>query len=131
MTLKPLHRLQIVELWRYYQAGIVNTIFGLAIYSLLVWLGFNIYAAQILSHLCGVLFNYVTYSRFVFPNSLPARMRFLLAYVVNYLVSLVTMAVLDQFLESPYVLGIVTVLIASMINYIVLKKFVFQKRSDA
>lgn len=130
MTLEFFHQSRIVEIWRYYQAGIVNTIFGLVIFSFLVWLGLNIYAAQFLSHICGVLFNYLCYSRFVFRHSRPARMRFVVAYAVNYFISLVTMALLAQLLETPYVIGILTVFFCSTINYFFLKKFVFLEPLD-
>ena len=116
------------RLWRYYQAGIVNMLFGLAIYSIFVKVGFNIYLAQLLAHILGVAFNYFTYSRHTFHDMDGSRSRFILSYGGNYLLSLATLALFEQFIESPYLNGLLTVVIVSAINYLVLRKFVFKLR---
>ena len=38
------------RLWRYYQAGVVNTLFGYGMFALFVKLGLNMYVAQICAH---------------------------------------------------------------------------------
>ena len=50
----PLPRHRLIELWRYYQMGVLNTAFGLGAYALLVWLGLNMFVAQLVSHLLGM-----------------------------------------------------------------------------
>jgi putative flippase GtrA len=117
------HRL--LELWRYYQAGIANTAFGLGLYALLVWLGLNMYAAQLAAHLLGMGFNYLTYSRHVFRNAGAAKVRFVVSYGINYLVGLGTLAAVALFVPSPYLAGILTAGLVSVINYFALKHFVF------
>jgi putative flippase GtrA len=119
-------RARLVELWRYYQAGILNTAFGLAAYSLLVWAGMNMFAAQFVSHLMGMTFNYFTYSRHVFRDAAPAKLRFVLSYGVNYLVGLATLAVVSRFIASPYLAGFVAAMLVSVINYFALKHLVFK-----
>lgn len=120
-----LSRERLVELWRYYQAGVVNTLFGLGAYSLLVWLGLNMFVAQLIAHAAGVAFNYLTYSRHVFRDARPAKLRFALSYVGNYLVGLITLAAVAQLIHSPYLAGIVTALLVSILNYFVLKHLIF------
>lgn len=120
---------QLIEIWRYYQAGIVNTVFGLACYAALVRIGMDIYAAQLISHLMGMTFNYVTYSRHVFRDAAPAKVRFVVSYAVNYIVSLGTLAAVSQVISSPYLAGIVTTAVVSVLNYIALKFMVFRERS--
>lgn len=124
-----LSRHRALELWRYYQAGIVNTAFGLLTYAALVWLGTNMYAAQAIAHVLGVAFNYLTYSRHVFRDTQPSPLRFLLSYAGNYLVGLGTLALVAQVIPSPYGAGIVSAAIVSVINYFVLKHFVFLVRT--
>lgn len=46
----PLRSECLLEIFRCYQAGLLNTVFGLGAYSLLVWVGMEIYAAQAISH---------------------------------------------------------------------------------
>ncbi len=120
-----LSRERLIELWRYYQAGIVNTVFGLALYSLLVWLGLNLFVAQLVAHLIGMAFNYLSYSRHVFRDAGPAKARFVLSYAVNYVLGLATLATVSLFIASPYIAGIVTAFLVSVINYFALKHFVF------
>lgn len=124
--MQSVSRARLRELWRYYQAGIINTAFGLAAYSVLVWLGMNMFVAQFISHLMGMAFNYFTYSRHVFRDAAPAKLRFVLSYGVNYLVGLATLAVVARFIASPYLAGFVAAVIVSVINYFALKHLVFK-----
>lgn len=111
---------------RYYQAAIVNTIFGISMYSLLVWLGMNLFVAQAISHVMGVAFNYFSYSRHVFTEASPAKLRFIASYAANYFVNLTILAALSHFISSPYIAGIIVVLIVSILNYFMLKHLVFR-----
>jgi putative flippase GtrA len=122
-------RSRILELWRYYQVGVLNTLFGFGVYSGLVALGLNLYAAQFLSHFAGVAFNYFSYSRHVFTGAGPVKFRFALSYIGNYLLGLGTLAAIAQFVPSPYLAGFIAVVIVSLINYFVLKHLVFKRQT--
>jgi putative flippase GtrA len=113
------------RLWRYYQAGVVNTLFGYAAFAALVALGLNIYAAQIIAHVVGIAFNYVTYSRYAFRGQPASRTRFVASYAVNYALSLSTLAGFTHLGFSPYAAGLFSVIVVSLINYFVLAKLVF------
>jgi len=119
---------KLIEVVRYYQAGIVNTVFGLGCYALLIRLGMGIYAAQLVAHLIGMGFNYFTYSRHVFRDAGPAKMRFFLSYLVNYFISLAVLAMVARIVASPYLAGIFSAIVASVINYFALKFLVFRAR---
>jgi putative flippase GtrA len=113
------------EIVRYYQAGAVNALFGFGIYALLVYCGLNVYVAQIVSHIAGILFNYFTYSRHVFRDAKPSWPRFLLSYAFNYLVSLGALMLANLVVHSPYMAGIIAILATSIVNYFALKHLVF------
>lgn len=117
--------MQLLQVVRYYQAGVVNTLFGLGAYSALVWVGFGIYAAQLVSHLAGICFNYVVYRRHVFQHSAPAKMRFVINYLATYCLGLIILMIISQFVPNPYVSGIASALIVSVANYFFLKNLVF------
>lgn len=127
MTRTDLGKLR--ELLRYYQAGILNTLFGFGTYSSLIFLGLNLYLAQFISHFAGVVFNYFSYSRHVFRDSGPAKLRFTLSYVGNYLMGLAVLAAMAQVIRSPYVAGLAAIVIVSLINYFVLKHLVFRRQT--
>lgn len=120
---------RLTELWRYYQAGIVNTAVGYGMFAAFVHFGLNIFLAQICSHVLGAVFNYLTYSRHVFRESAPARLRFTLSYIGNYFAGLLTLWIISHFIFSPYLAGFVTLVIVSLLNYFALKHLVFHKRS--
>lgn len=119
---------RLMELVRFYQAAMVNAAFGFGLYVIFVRFGLNIYAAQIVSHALGMTFNYFTYSRHVFRDSAPAKLKFAATYTINYLIGLALLFVGSFFIESPYVVGFVVLILASFINYFLLKYVVFVKR---
>ena len=116
------------RLWRYYQTGVVNTLFGYGAFAALVALGLNIYAAQIVAHVAGVAFNYVTYSGYAFRGHNASPGRFIASYAVNYLLSLAALAGFTHLGFSPYAAGLFSVIGVSLINYFILAKAVFTPR---
>jgi putative flippase GtrA len=114
------------RLWRYYQAGILNTLFGYSAFAILIKLGLWMYAAQLIAHVLGVIFNYLTYSNHAFADQNASKSRFALAYALNYLLGLTSLFVAAQLINSPYIAGLVSILVVSLINYLVLKKLVFK-----
>jgi len=120
----------IERLWRYYQAGIVNTAFGYGLYAAFVALGLNMYLAQIVAHMLGMTFNYFTYSRHAFHDSDVSKGRFILSYAINYLLGLAALWIASQFIVSPYLAGFVAVIVVSLINYLILKNWVFSVRDE-
>lgn len=118
---------RLFELVRYYAAGAVNAGFGFGLYALLVWVGLDRYPAQLIAHVIGVAFNYLTYSRHVFRDSGPAKLRFAASYTVNYFISLATLAAASAFIASPYLAGLASIVATSIINYFMLRYLVFRK----
>jgi putative flippase GtrA len=115
------------QIWRYYQAGVINTLVGYGLFALFVRLGLNLYVAQIVSHLLGMAFNYFTYSRHVFRDAQATKLRFVLAYAFNYLVSLASLWLASRIVHSPYLAGILSIIFASLLNYFVLRHLVFTR----
>jgi putative flippase GtrA len=115
------------QLIRYYAAGLINLAFGFLLFSLLVYLGMHVYLAQALSHFTGVMFNYLTYSRYVFDQNGSSKFRFGLSYVGNYLLGLVSLWAFLKLVDSPYIAGLMSAVAVSLINFVVLKALVFRK----
>jgi len=128
--MKILRSDRVFELLRYYQAGVINTLFGLGLYSALIALGVNMFVAQLLSHIAGVTFNYATYSRHVFRAAGQAKARFIISYTLNYLAGLAALAAVSQFIANPYEAGFLSTFIVSIGNYFALKLLVFRERTS-
>ena len=109
----------------------MNTLVGASAYVVLVWLGLNVFAAQLVATILGVGFNFMMLSLHVFPDSKPAPLKFILAYVVNYGMSLGLLAAYHLFIRSPYLAGVMTMATAAIVNYLILKRFVFLKAPTA
>ena len=118
------------RLVRYYLNGAVNTLVGYGLFAALLALGTNMYLAQIISNVIGVAFNYVSFSRFTFVDRAGSKSRFILAYAFNFLLSLATLAAVSKFIASPYVAGLITVVLVSAVNYFVLARLVFNRNSS-
>lgn len=128
----PAARLQPFQrLWRYYQAGLVNTVFGFLLYSAFVRLGVNLYVAQLLAHTIGSVFNYFTYSRYAFRGAKASKLRFAASYIVNYGVGVALLAAFHHVIPSPYLAMAVALVFATAINFLVLNRFVFLKMDAA
>ena len=115
-------------LWRYYGAGIINTAFGYGLFAGLVWLGLNLFVAQIVAHVTGTIFNYFMFKRFVFTNSEPALARYIASYAVNYLIGLGFLVTVRMVIHSPYAAGLLAIICTSAVNYLILKLIVFRSR---
>ena len=110
---------------RYYLVGALNTFFGYSVYALLLLIGLQMYVAQITGHIIGVIFNYFTYSRHVFQAAPTSKLRFVLSYLLNYLVGLTSLALAATIIASPYFAGLLAMLVTSIINFMVLRRHVF------
>lgn len=119
------------RVWRYYKVGVVNTLFGYGIYALLLSMGLNMYAAQIIGHITGVAFNYFTYSRHVFQNAAASKLRFILSYTLNYAAGLAFLSLCAIISPSPYLAGLLAMVITSIINFFVLRRYVFRSGPHA
>jgi putative flippase GtrA len=117
------------RVFRYYQAGVINMAFGYGLFALFDWAGMNMYVAQIVSHILGVIFNYFTYSRYAFAGQSGSRVRFVLSYVGNYFLNLAILALFALAVKSPYLAGLVATIVVSLINYFVLKSLVFMEKT--
>jgi putative flippase GtrA len=122
--------LPVAQLWRFFGVGVVNTLFGYALYAMLITAGLKMFVAQIVATIIAVAFNYLSYSRFVFHGAPRSRLRFLLSYGLNYLISLVALALSAIILPSPYVAGLLATLVTAIINFVVLRRYVFASRLD-
>ena len=120
----------VAQLWRFLKVGVLNTLFGYALYASLVAIGLQMFVAQIVGTVIAVAFNYFTYSRHVFQSAPTSRLRFVLSYGLNYLVSLAALALAAIAMPSPYLAGLVATLVTAAINFVVLRRLVFAPRRD-
>jgi putative flippase GtrA len=120
----------IAQLWRFIKTGLVNTLFGYALYAAAIAIGLQLFVAQTVATIIAIAFNYFSYSHYVFDGIRPSRVRFLLSYALNYLVNLGALALSAVILRSPYLAGLLAIAVAATVNFIVLRRCVFVSRPD-
>lgn len=123
-TLPP--RREWLQLARYYVAGVINLGFGYLLFAAMVWLGLQVYVAQAVGHVLGVIFNYFTYDRIAFTDKYGSKIPFIISYVLNYVVGVSLLWLGLRFIASPYGAGFAAAVILSILNYFVLSKWVFR-----
>ena len=113
---------------RFILAGGVNTLFGLAVYSVAITFSAPVWGALLLANATGVAFNFVTTGGFVFRNMLLSRFPcFLATYLAIYLINWTLIAWLTTWVPNPiYAQAVLTVPIA-ILSYHMLNRYVFNK----
>ena len=107
--------------------GVLNTLFGYAVFALFVYLGFHYSLASLLSTILGVLFNFRTTGRLVFNNRNNFLLwRFAMVYTVVYGCNVGLLRVMDGYSIDMYVAGAVAVFPLAVLSYFLNKRFVFE-----
>ena len=111
---------------RFLLVGIINTIFGYAVFAFFTHLGLHYSIAIIFSTLAGVLFNFKTIGVLVFKSSDNKLIfRFLLVYLVIYFINLLGLKLLGYYTSNHYIGQAILAPLLALTSYILNKKFVF------
>tara|TARA_Y100000389_G_scaffold204400_1_gene256726 strand:+ start:7236 stop:7604 length:369 start_codon:yes stop_codon:yes gene_type:complete len=114
------------QLARFFGVGIINTVFGYSVYSLIIFLGYSFFLAALLSQIIGTLFNYKTISTFVFPsNSVNRLHRFIIVYIASYVINVITLSILINLGYNAYVSGAIIIIPMALLTFYLNKHFVF------
>lgn len=109
--------------------GGINTVFGFAAFSALVWIGLQYPWAIAISTVAGILFNFQTIGRVVFGDAALHRLsRFVGVYMVLYLLNVLGVAALTMLHLNVYVANALVVGPIAILGYILQKRFVFTNK---
>lgn len=117
--------------FRFLAVGVLNTLFGYGVFSLLVWLGLLPEIALLISTVVGVLFNFTTTGTLVFRNTDRGLfLRFALVYVSIYLLNAGALRGLLWLGMSPF-LGQATIVPFSVVlTFLAMRRFVFRESTQ-
>ena len=114
---------------RFLVAGGVNTLFGFAVYSLLIAAGMAVWLALLVSMLMGTMFNFFTTGGYVFQKLSLARFpRFILCYLLVYFVNLKLIELILSLLSNKILAQAILVLPMAMLSYFLMARFVFSSK---
>jgi len=107
--------------------GILNTVFGYAVFAILIFAGLHYTLAVLLSTCLGVLFNFKTIGKIVFKNSdIRLIFKFIGVYVIQYFCNIGLIKIFLLFLNI-YLAGAFSTLFCAIISYTLNKYFVFNR----
>ena len=108
--------------------GIINTIFGYAIYTFFIFLGFNYIWAIILATIAGVLFNFKTIGKFVFESSDNSLIiKFIGVYSLVLILNILLIKTFKSYGYNDYIAGLFAVIPSAALSFILNKFLVFKR----
>lgn len=117
-----------VELVRFLIVGAVNTLVSYAIYSGILFAGFNYSFANLVALISGILFSFKTQGLLVFYNSDVRRFwRFVLSWSCIYFVTITVIGSIVSAGINPYLAGLLALPLSMVLSYISQKFFVFRR----
>lgn len=117
------------EFIKFLLVGGLNTLFGYALFALLLALGLYYPWALLIATCIGVLFNFKSTGKLVFKNSDNSLLlRFILLYIFIYLFNLAAIKILDLLIHNLYWSGLLAMGPSAVLSYYCSKKYVFRKQ---
>jgi putative flippase GtrA len=114
------------QFFRFIVVSGINTVFGLFVFSLLIFFGLHYTIAIFFSTIIGVLFNFQTIGRLVFANHDNSLIfKFILVYCFVYLFNAIGVGMLIHFYINTYIAGAVMVVPVGIFSFLLNKKLVF------
>lgn len=117
---------------RFLLVGVLNTFVGYVIFIVVYFLWNNVVIALLCTYVLGILFNYKTYSKYVFTSS---RQKIFINFVIIYISIFIFNNLLLYFIEntiqvSLYIAQLFAISIITPLLYILNKKYVFIEEKE-
>lgn len=92
---------------KFFAVGLLNTIFGYAIYVILIYIDLPYLIALFIATVAGVIFNYFSFGRGVFKaqGGWLVFGKFVVAYAVVYVINAILLSVLTQGIHLTHYIG--------------------------
>lgn len=115
------------EFFRFLITGGVNTLFYYLLFSLFLYLGFDYRLAVLLATVVGVVFSFISFSKYVFNNNNKILIvRFIANYAVVYFLNIYLIGVFHkEWGVNLYWSGFAAMIPSVLLTYVFNKYFVF------
>lgn len=124
-----LNKILKIQFIRFILTGIINTLFSLVIYWLLLWSGLEYYYAMLIANMLGILFNFKTTGKLVFYNSDNSLiLKYILINILIYLISIVGVKLLIFADINEYYGAVIMAPVMAILSFLVNKIYVFEKK---
>jgi putative flippase GtrA len=116
------------QFFKFILVGLVNTIFGYSIYSILIFMDLHYSVASLISTIVGVIFNFKSIGILVFKNNNNKLIvKFISVYVLTYFLNLLFLSLLKNYFNL-YVSALILIVPLAIVSYVLNRNFVFKDR---
>ncbi len=116
---------------RFLVAGGVNTLFGFGVNIAAMLAGLPVWLSMLIGTVAGIAFNFLTHGGYAFRDMSAGRLpRYVLGYAVVYLVGLAAFHALHLAMHDPIACQVLLVIPMALLSYLIMSRFVFQKRRE-
>ncbi|WP_350310517.1 GtrA family protein [Campylobacter hyointestinalis] len=120
------------EITKFAIVGIINTIIGLTIIYILIYLRFNDYTANLFGYVIGIFFSYILNKFYVFNNlrnniNFKEIIIFLIIFIFSYLMNIVILNISLNYFTS-YVAQFFAIFVYTIFNFILNKFITFKNK---
>ncbi len=115
---------------KFLSVGLLNTVFGYAVYAILIFVGVPYLTALFVATVTGVIFNYFSFSHIVFHGNGGwfVFRRFVVAYGAVYVLNAALLkALTEDFLFNPYVGQIICIPLSVLLSWLAMNYWVYKK----
>ena len=117
------------RIFRFLSVGVLNTVFGYAVYAVLLFVNVSYLTALFIATGAGVIFNYFTFGQLVFhghDGRLVFR-KFIITYLIVYIINAVLLDILNRkFLCGPYVAQIICIPLSVLLSWMLMNRWVYK-----
>ena len=118
------------KLVKFLTVGILNTLFGYAVFAILLFVGFAYPVALFLATIIGVIFNFFNFGKVVFSDHCDWMkfLKFVAVYVAIYAVNGVGLRILVQyFMLNPYVGQLICMTPSVLLSWFLMNYWTFKR----
>lgn len=114
---------------RFLTVGLLNTIFGYGVYSLLIYFEFYQEYALLLSTISGIIFNYFSFRGLVFkiPITVEGIAKYIFTYCILYFFNVWALSMSYEWIVSnSYIAQLICLPFLVLISWILMNRWVFK-----
>lgn len=115
---------------RFLSVGVLNTIFGYAVYALLIFINLPYLMALLLATVAGIIFNYFSFGRLVFSSHSNRTVfaKFVMAYGLIYSANAALLSFLTiEFFLNAYAAQAICVPPSVLLSWLLMNHWVYKK----
>jgi len=121
-------RFEMREIFRFLAVGVANSLFGVGVYWLLLYVGLRYQWAAALSLVVGIIFSFNSHRSLVF-KARGGFVRYVLVWLFVYIVNIALITLIRKYV-GDYIAGIVLIPVNAFLAFVLMKRFVFRNTME-